>query len=81
MGSLTLERSWSGTEGEDRPDLVVVIVLTLIVAPEVSHGDQGGQHHAGHQAKPQDPPERTGWLAVVTMVTVLIVLLSSDYSG
>ena len=78
---LTLERPWPGTEGEDWPDLVVVIVLTLVVAPEVRHGEEGGQHDAGHQAEPQEPPEGTGWLAGLTRFTVVNVLLSSDKAG
>ena len=56
-------------------------MLTLIIGPEVGHGDQGGQHHTGHQAKPQDPPEGTGWLDVVTLVIVVNVLLSSCKAG
>ena len=72
-----LERSRPATEGEEGPHLVVVIVLAIVVAPEVGHGEDRRHHHTRHQAKPQYPPEGTGWFGVVTRVVVVNVLLGS----
>ena len=65
-------------EGKDRPDLVVIVLLALVIGPEVGHGEDGHQHDAGHQAELQHLAERAGWLLVIitlvdAVVTVLVV--------
>ena len=51
---------------------MIEVILTLVVGPEVGEGEDGGQHHAGHQAQSQQAAEGGGGLLSIVVVTTFV---------